>query len=84
MANTNKIDAALKLRAQCKHHVAKYGEPDMDLESYYDDVMKFVSQNIKDIAEKFLDHHKPEGGVNDAIKYALSQVDSNPIHERKK
>jgi hypothetical protein len=27
---TNKIDAALKLRAQCKHHAAKYGEPDHD------------------------------------------------------
>ena len=27
---THKIDAALKLRAQCKHHAAKYGEPDHD------------------------------------------------------
>jgi hypothetical protein len=27
---TNKIDTALKLRARCKHHVAKYGEPDHD------------------------------------------------------
>jgi hypothetical protein len=27
---TNKIDAALKLRAQCKHHATKYGEPDHD------------------------------------------------------
>lgn len=73
-----------ELRTQNKHLSIKTGEPDMDLESYYDDVMRFVSQNIKDIAEKFLDHRKPEGGVNDAIKYALSQVDFNPIHERKK
>jgi hypothetical protein len=27
---TNAIDTALKLRAQCKHHAAKYGEPDHD------------------------------------------------------
>jgi hypothetical protein len=27
---THKIDAALKLRAQCKHHATKYGEPDHD------------------------------------------------------
>ena len=27
---TDVIDAALKLRAQCKHHAAKYGEPDHD------------------------------------------------------
>jgi hypothetical protein len=27
---TDKITAALKLRAQCKHHAAKYGEPDHD------------------------------------------------------
>jgi hypothetical protein len=27
---TNKIDAVLKLRAQCKHHAIKYGEPDHD------------------------------------------------------
>jgi hypothetical protein len=27
---THKIDAALKLRAQCKHHAIKYGEPDHD------------------------------------------------------
>jgi len=27
---THKIDAALKLRARCKHHAAKYGEPDHD------------------------------------------------------
>jgi hypothetical protein len=27
---THKITAALKLRAQCKHHAAKYGEPDHD------------------------------------------------------
>jgi hypothetical protein len=24
------LNTALKLRAQCKHHVAKYGEPDHD------------------------------------------------------
>lgn len=29
MENTN-ITTALKLRAQCKHHVAKCGEPDHD------------------------------------------------------
>ena len=29
MENTN-ITTALKLRAQCKHHAAKYGEPDHD------------------------------------------------------
>jgi hypothetical protein len=27
---THKVDAALKLRARCKHHAAKYGEPDHD------------------------------------------------------
>jgi hypothetical protein len=27
---THKIDTALKLRAQCKHHATKYGEPDHD------------------------------------------------------
>ena len=27
---TDKITAALKLRAQCKHHAIKYGEPDHD------------------------------------------------------
>lgn len=27
---TNKIDTALKLRARCKHHITKYGEPDHD------------------------------------------------------
>jgi hypothetical protein len=27
---THKINAALKLRARCKHHAAKYGEPDHD------------------------------------------------------
>ena len=27
---TNAIDTALKLRAQCKHHATKYGEPDHD------------------------------------------------------
>ena len=29
MDNTN-INTALKLRAQCKYHAAKYGEPDHD------------------------------------------------------
>ena len=27
---TNTITDALKLRAQCKHHAIKYGEPDHD------------------------------------------------------
>jgi hypothetical protein len=27
---TNIVADALKLRAQCKHHAAKYGEPDHD------------------------------------------------------
>jgi hypothetical protein len=27
---TNTITDALKLRAQCKHHATKYGEPDHD------------------------------------------------------
>jgi len=82
----DRIIAKLKseLRTKNKHHQAKAGEPDMDLESYYDDAMKFVSQNIKTIAKKFLNHSKPEGGVADAIKFALSNVDSNPIHEKKK
>jgi hypothetical protein len=81
----DRIIAKLKseLRTKNKHHQNKYGEPDMDLESYYDDAMKFVSQNIKSIAKKFLNHSKPEGGVSDAVKYALSNVDSNPIHEKK-
>jgi hypothetical protein len=56
----------------------------MDLVHYYADAIKFVGQNIKDIAEKFLNHSKPEGGVGDAIKFALSNVDSNPINEAKK
>jgi hypothetical protein len=82
----DRIIAKLKneLRTKNKHLSTKTGEPDMDLESYYDDAMKFVSQNIKTIAKKFLNHSKPEGGVADAIKFALSNVDSNPIHEKKK
>jgi hypothetical protein len=82
----DRVIAKLKseLRTKNKHHQTKAGEPDMDLESYYDDAMKFVSQNIKSIAKKFLNHSKPEGGVSDAVKYALSNVSSNPIHEKKK
>jgi hypothetical protein len=72
------------LRTKNKQHQTKYGEPDMDLVHYYADAIKFVGQNIKDIAEKFLNHSKPEGGIGDAIKFALSNVDSNPINEAKK
>ena len=72
------------LRTKNKHHQSKTGEPDMDLVHYYADAIKFVGQNIKDIADKFLNHSKPEGGVDDAIKFALSNVDSNPINETKK
>lgn len=48
---THKIDAALKLRAQCKHHAAKYGEPDHDADlalaqllgsMSYDEVLRYV------------------------------------------
>jgi hypothetical protein len=73
-----------ELRTKNKHHQTKYGEPDMDLVHYYADAIKFVGQNTKDIAEKFLNHSKPEGGIDDAIKFALSNADSNPIHEAKK
>ena len=72
------------LRTKNKHHQTKHGEPDMDLVHYYADAIKFVSQNIKDIADKFLNHSRPEGGVDDAIRYVLSSTDSNPIHEAKK
>jgi hypothetical protein len=71
------------LRTKNKHHQSKTGEPDMDLVHYYADAIKFVSQNIKDIAEKFLNHSKPEGGIDDAVKFVLSNLDSSVLHESK-
>jgi hypothetical protein len=82
----NKVIAKLKgdLRTQTRHNMTTGGEPDMDLVHQYNDAIKFVNQNIQDITNKFFNHSKPEGGVDDAVKYALSKNDSNPIHEAKK
>ena len=82
----NKVIAKLKgdLRTKTRHNMATGGEPDMDLVHQYNDAIKFVNQNISYITDIFFRHNRPEGGVDDAIKYALSSIDSNPIHEAKK
>ena len=82
----NKVIAKLKsdLRTQTRHNMTTGGEPDMDLVHQYNDAIKFVNQNISYITDIFFRHNRPEGGVDDAIKYALSSIDSNPIHEAKK
>jgi hypothetical protein len=82
----NKVIAKLKgdLRTKTRHNMTTGGEPDMDLVHQYNDAIKFVNQNIQYITDMFFRHNKPEGGVDDAVKYALSSIDSNPIHEAKK
>jgi len=53
----HKVDAALKLRARCKHHAAKYGEPDHDADlalaqllgsMSYDEVLRYVEEANSD------------------------------------
>jgi hypothetical protein len=41
---TDKITAALKLRAQCKHHAIKYGEPDHDADLALAQLLGSMSQ----------------------------------------
>jgi hypothetical protein len=45
---------------------------------------KYFEKHSAEITKKYFDHSKPEGGVNDAVKYILSKAESNPIHEKKK
>ncbi len=63
-----------------KHHAAKYGEPDVNVEYY----LEFAEKNMQNIIDKFFDHTKPEGGVGDAVKHVLAKVDSSVLHEAKK
>ena len=45
------------------------------------DAKKYFENHSVEITKKYFNHSKPEGGVNDAVKYILTKAESNPIHE---
>jgi len=48
------------------------------------EALKYFNQNETNITDTFLDHSKPEGGVDDAVAHILKQTKAAPLSEKKK
>ena len=69
-------------------------EPSADKEKFSDmvagklkgnaEALKYLNQNETNIVDTFLDHSKPEGGVDDAVAHILKQIKAAPLSEKKK
>jgi hypothetical protein len=66
-------------------------EPSADKEKFSDmvagklkgnaEALKYLNQNETNIVDTFLDHSKPEGGVDDAVAHILKQIKAAPLSE---
>jgi len=69
-------------------------EPNADKEKFSDmvtaklkgnsEALKYLNQNETNIVDTFLDHSKPNGGVDGAVAHVLKQVKAAPLSEKKK
>jgi hypothetical protein len=69
-------------------------EPNADKEQFSDmvaaklkgnnEALKYLNQNETNIVDTFLDHSKPNGGVDGAVAHVLKQVKAAPLSEKKK